>query len=108
MNGERTIRVDRPRALGNPYVLRDEADRDDVCDAYRQLLTETMRGDVSEERVREIGAAHGYLGEVRRWDAQAAADEVRRFRRIRASHALRLDCHCAPARCHAEEIASFL
>ena len=102
--GIRTVRVDRPTPLGNPYVMRDEADRDDVCDAYRQLLGESLAGHVSMRRVSEIGACHGFLGAVRPWDSRGACEEMERLRRIREVHDMRLDCHCAPARCHAEEI----
>jgi len=106
--GVRTIRVDRRTPLGNPYVMRDEADRDDVCDAYRQLLGESLRGDVGDQRVREIGIEHGFRGHVVSWNAREAAAEVGRLRRICACHDVRLDCHCAPMRCHAEEIARVL
>ena len=29
------VRVDRGSAFGNPFILPDDGDRDDVCDAYR-------------------------------------------------------------------------
>lgn len=34
------IYVGRPSKWGNPFVMHDERDRDNVCDAYEQWLRE--------------------------------------------------------------------
>jgi len=44
--------------------MRDEADRGDVCDAYVQLLAESMEGDVTRERVRDAWIIKIEVGET--------------------------------------------
>ena len=34
MKGEVLVKVDRSSVLGNPYFMKDESKRDEVCDKY--------------------------------------------------------------------------
>ena len=78
--------VGRPSVLGNPFVMRSETQRDEVCDRYQQWFDEKVKAN--DPLV---------MGELRRL-----------FRIGKAQGVLRLVCFCAPKRCHAETIAAFL
>jgi hypothetical protein len=76
------VRVDRQSALGNPFVMKSEADRDMVCDAYRAHLK--SRIDKKDKLV---------IGEL-----------TKIYEMVMAGHDVQLNCWCAPKRCHAELI----
>ena len=96
-------RVDRATDLGNPYRLFDgsDIDRAAVCGAFGTLLTEMH---VGRERLVAIGKEWGVKGEIGKWDGVKAQRMLTYLRSLRRTSALRLDCHCAPQRCHAESI----
>ena len=107
------VRIDRGHsALGNPFVLGSEADRDAACAAYDLLLAEALELESAREvmgwSAAAIGAVRGFTGEVMGWDRAAAADEMWRLRLIAGRGALRLDCHCCPRRCHGESVRARL
>ena len=78
--------IGRPTPLGNPFELKQESDRDIICDMYdawfkkqvelgnKALLAELYK-------LAELHKAQGYLI---------------------------LGCYCAPKRCHGETIKRFL
>ena len=107
--GEVVCRVDRGgSALGNPFVVRAEGERDAACDAYGALLEKTLAGETRIDAL-ALGRAHGFGGEVRWWDAPAARDAFAGLVAERgAGRKVCLACHCRPLRCHAEEIACAL
>ncbi len=81
-----TISVARPTALGNPFVMKTEADRNEVCDKYQKWFDNKIAEKDPNVlyQLRDlwtIGKKQGYL---------------------------KLGCHCAPKRCHADTIAEFL
>ena len=78
--------VGRPSALGNPFVMRNEGDRDRVCDEYQKWFDAKVAAN----------------------DPQVMSELRRLFRLGRAQGSLTLVCFCAPKRCHAETIAAFL
>lgn len=78
--GGKAFRVDRKSALGNPYYMKNEAQRDEVCDRY-QLMFRSILSDNSEARKQY----NKLLEEARVRDISLA-------------------CWCAPKRCHAETI----
>jgi hypothetical protein len=84
------MRVDRSSPVGNPYriedirYLEDELKRDYVCDRYEKEFN----------RLRQITFFEAYLQSL-----------VRIYRR---HGRLRLFCWCAPKRCHAETIKSYI
>ena len=70
------VRIDRKTKFGNPFVMRHEAERDEVCEKYRRWLFE------------QINAGAFTLEEI--------AD-------LRGK---RLGCWCAPKRCHGDTLAA--
>ena len=110
--GVATIRVDRSSALGNPYHMRTplvgaeaERDREAVCAAFEVLLSELH---ANHQRVEEIGRGKGVIGNIGKWNGVDAQRMLTRLRVIALQQPLRLDCHCAPLRCHAESIMRML
>jgi len=78
------FKVDRSSPVGNPYNMKDESERDKVCDKYDDWFYQ---------------AAHNqdffnYLNTL--------SDEYKQYGR------LNLFCWCAPKRCHAETIRNYL
>ena len=77
--------IGRGSPLGNPFVMKSEADRDRVCDQYAVWF---------EERVKAGDAL--------------VMNELRRLYKIAKRGGLVLGCYCAPKRCHGETIKCFL
>jgi hypothetical protein len=82
---ETLIKVDRSSILGNPYPMKNEADRDNVCDMYNQYFDALLMSD--KPKAREFKLA---LDEIM-YAAGAGLDVA-------------LGCWCAPKRCHADTI----
>jgi len=78
------VYVGRPSVLGNPFPMRSESDRDDVCERYLAWLRENYRAG----------------GPVRA--------ELERLYAIALEQPLELVCFCAPRRCHADSIKQAL
>ena len=79
------VRVDRASILGNPFVLENETNRDDVCDKYDMYFQEKIIDNnnfISE--LNRIINMYMYYGQVR------------------------LFCWCKPKRCHALTIKRWL
>jgi hypothetical protein len=52
--GEQDIRIDRRSKWGNPFVMRNESDRDKVCDKYKVYLDEKLeRGDLDLDELKD-------------------------------------------------------
>lgn len=84
--GAHAQNVGRPTALGNPFYMRDESMRDEVCDKYEvwfKAKTEAKDPAVMAQlrSLWSIGKRDGHVN---------------------------LGCYCAPRRCHADTIARFL
>lgn len=78
--------VGRPTALGNPFFMKDESMRDEVCDQYEDWFQTKI--DAQDPAV---------LGQLRKlWSIG------------KQSGVIKLGCYCAPRRCHADTIARFL
>lgn len=75
--GYSIVRVDRTSPLGNPFVMRNEAERDSVCDRYHQHFAHSLVHSVFMDELRE---------------------------RVQRGEKLALECWCAPKRCHADTI----
>ena len=80
--GARGWYVGRPSALGNPFPMRDETQRDHVCDQYDAWLT------------RKIAAKD-----------PAVCGELNAIYKAAKSERVVLVCWCSPKRCHADAIA---
>jgi hypothetical protein len=72
--------VSRPSILGNPFNMRNESERDEVCDKYEEWLRRSFVSDLNV-RTEILGIAN-----------DATKCDVY------------LVCWCAPKRCHAESI----
>ena len=83
-SNEISIKVDRSTPLGNPYYMKDENERDNVCDKYAVYLAAAYTGNA--DIARELS---------RITDALSRSDVV-------------LLCWCYPKRCHAEEIVKII
>lgn len=78
--------VDRRSVLGNPFHMKDESERDQVCDLYACLFELIEPGDNDPRAQALRSLLETYLEHDR----------------------IRLFCWCAPRRCHAETIKSWL
>lgn len=80
------VRVDRQSVLGNPFYMSNERFRDDVCDKYQAYF---------EKKIANKDTAF--------------LNELARITNIAMKYGkLELFCWCAPRRCHAETIKSFI
>lgn len=80
------VRVDRQSVLGNPFFMKDESQRDSVCDKYKIYFIEQMKDKTS-----------------------AFYKEVQRLIQIYKQYdKLKLFCWCFPHRCHAETIRDYI
>lgn len=78
--------VGRPTPLGNPFFMRDESQRDTVCDKYIPWFDTKVKAK-----------------------DPAVMNELRKLWKIGSqSGVLKLGCYCAPRRCHADTIKRFL
>lgn len=78
------VRVDRNTPLGNPFFMKDEDDRDRVCDKYDNWFDDAAESVYCQRELdRLIDILHHY-GKIN------------------------LFCWCAPKRCHAETIKAYL
>lgn len=80
------IRVDRTSAIGNPFKMNSENERDKVCDEYEAYFNKkvTEKTDIT------------FMNELRTIYKLAKEGDVY------------LACWCAPKRCHAETIKKFI
>lgn len=74
-----TVRAHRPHLLGNPFVMRDESERELVCKQYAAQL---------------------------RFNPSKAWDKIREAIKALPEDAV-LGCFCAPKACHCDEIVAF-
>lgn len=85
MKYEYDIRVDRKSVLGNPYYMKDESLRDEVCKKYEIYFKDKIKND-----------------EVFRKEVWRLINVYRKYGKMR------LFCWCAPKRCHSETIKKFI
>jgi len=75
----------RGSALGNPFPMRNESQRDEVCDKYEVWFYEQLKAK-SPQMLRQLRIIYK---EARKGDVN-------------------LGCFCAPKRCHCETIKRFI
>lgn len=80
-NEEGALYIGRGSPLGNPFVMKNEADRDRVCDSYAKWLDSRIR--MHDQVV-----------------LKALNSIVNRARKQKVV----LGCFCSPKRCHGEYI----
>ena len=79
------VRVDRKTIFGNPFPMKNESKRDEVCDKYAEYFKTRMN----------------------KKDA-FAAEIVKLVHIFERYGKLELFCWCAPKRCHAETIKEYI
>ena len=79
--------VDRRTAVGNPFELVTEKERDLVCDAYEKYF---------------------YTQRKLRHDTAFNVNIEKMYAAFKKHGQLRLFCWCAPRRCHAETIKDYM
>ncbi len=84
--GEVLIKVDRSSPVGNPFPMRSESQRDEVCDKYEAYFKDKITAKKDQR----------FMGYLRMIYQSALHNNVA------------LGCWCAPKRCHAEAIKHFL
>ena len=80
------VRVDRASILGNPFYMKNEFERNRVCEQYEAYFYEKMQ-HTDTDFYREVMRLHKILQQYGK---------------------LELYCWCAPKRCHAETIKTFI
>lgn len=89
------IKVDRSTAVGNPYPMIHEGQRDEVCDDYKKyfyIIINTYRNTDTKIDTKDLNFLK-YIGYI-----------VNTAKK----HDVALGCWCAPRRCHAETIKEFV
>ena len=76
------IVIDRRSVFGNPFYMRNEAERDEVCDKHKELI---------------MGNLETFIG-----------DFLILYELYHKYGQLNLFCWCAPKRCHGETIREIL
>ena len=100
---EDAVAVELHTALGNPFIIAHESQRNAVCDAYEHLLR-----DGPTARLRQIAKRHGVKVNTALTSAYAVARTralLELVERVQRGERLHLQCSCAPRRGHAEAIA---
>ena len=80
------IKVDRTSVLGNPFIMRGEHMRNKVCDEYQEYFDRVIQ-DKGQPLHREV---------------------TRIYKLVKSGQNVRLQCLCAPRRCHADTIKAFI
>lgn len=80
------IRVDRSSALGNPFYMKNESMRDEVCEKYKAYFHKKVdeRDPLIMNALQEIIVA------------------------LKSGTPVALACWCAPKRCHGETILEYV
>jgi Domain of unknown function (DUF4326) len=84
--GDRGEYVGRPSALGNPFKLEQESQRNSVIQQYELWLQERINAR----------------------DSRVCHEFNRLYRIARDQGVLELTCWCAPKRCHADVVRNIL
>lgn len=79
------FRVDRMSILGNPFYMKNENERDLVCDKYEKYFYNVL---LNNKNINFI------------------LDKM--LEKLKENKEIRLFCWCAPKRCHAETIKKYL
>ena len=80
----------RGSALGNPFHMREESQRDVVCDKYAEWFVRKL---ASRHTVHHDKPLFALLAKIK--ELAKAGDVV-------------LGCYCAPKRCHCETIKTYI
>lgn len=84
VSGEVLIKVDRSTPVGNPFYMKDESMRDEVCRRYDSHFPLYMQNN------------------------KAFSDYINHIVDVAKKHNIALGCWCYPKRCHAETIKAYI
>jgi hypothetical protein len=79
--------VGRPTPCGNIFVMKNESERNQVCDDYQIWFDKQVNSDNRQSK---------FLSQLRAIYVSAKKGDVK------------LGCYCAPKRCHADTIKAFI
>jgi hypothetical protein len=79
------IKVDRSSILGNPFIMKNESERNKVCDLYDNYFYNKI--DEQDEKF---------------------VDELDRIIDLADTNNIALGCWCIPKRCHAQTILNYV
>lgn len=98
------VTVDRSSVLGNPFYMCNSSDRDRVCDLYKRYFDALVANDTAVLNDMNISNERR-TAEFR----DKFMDKLAELVSIYKKHgSLLLYCWCAPRRCHAETIRSYI
>lgn len=113
--GDDVVKVDRSTALGNPFWMKDESQRDIVCEAQRLHLWELHKSGFRDDprKLAEAivlkpnfsGLSVSYNYRWRAYEVEGLMDYLLRSKEGRKQ---KLGCHCAPKRCHGHTEARYI
>jgi Domain of unknown function (DUF4326) len=107
-NTKKGIRCDRTSALGNPFYMKTEAERDSVCGAYQAYFDLVV-----EQKMEPCLAAPKILKTwpltvSRGWFAPTRTAFTQALEFVKQKPNEPLLCWCAPKRCHCRTIAEWV
>lgn len=113
--GADVVKVDRSTALGNPFWMKDESQRDLVCEAQRLHLWELHKSGFREDP-RKLAVAivskpdfSGLsVSQNYRWKAYEVKESMNYLIQSKEGRVQKLGCHCAPRRCHGHTEARYI
>jgi len=78
------VKVDRSTWFGNGFKMKDESERDNVCDQWKEMFYDELYDSVMQAELAIL------------YDIYCAFGKLNLF------------CWCAPKRCHAETLRDYL
>jgi hypothetical protein len=109
--GGLAVWCDRRSALGNPFELRGEESRDDVCDAYQDYFDDVVCRGIEPKISADWWAGELGLKLSKAWKAptyEVFMAELERLELLAKDGPLGLGCWCHPKRCHCLTILRYL
>lgn len=85
-NNKADVYCGRGSALGNPFVMHNETQRDDVCNRYETHFNHQVRELKDEAMLKQLRMI---------WTLAKKGD-------------VSLGCYCAPKRCHCDTIKAYI
>jgi hypothetical protein len=101
------IKCDRTSVLGNPFWMRKESDRDDVCyyhDIYFTWIVD--EGYTPTQAVSKVLNIYSGAVLVKGWQVPTRSEFMAALDRINDGDTIL--CWCAPQRCHLDAVKQFL
>jgi hypothetical protein len=101
------IKCDRTSVLGNPFWMRDESDRDDVCQFHQEYFDLVTRHEYEPKEAIDV-ILNRYSGAhlVKGWKIPSREEVIAALDRI--SDGDTILCWCTPKRCHLDTVTQFL